>query len=85
MAPAFCQTSGSVTFTVVDDAAVEVTETAVLTISNPSAGITLGGTLSQSVVITDNDLITVSLAVSTSSASEAGATVVTVTAKKWSR
>jgi hypothetical protein len=35
-------TSGSVTFTVVDDALVEGTETATLTISSPSSGITLG-------------------------------------------
>lgn len=48
-------TTGSVTFTVVDDAAVEGTETAVLTISNPSAGITIGSPASQNITITDND------------------------------
>ena len=48
-------TTGSVTFTVVDDAIVEGTETALLTISNPSAGITLGSTASQSIAIADND------------------------------
>lgn len=48
-------TIGSVTFTVVDDAVVEDAETATLTISNPSAGITLGSTISQNITITDND------------------------------
>ncbi len=51
-------TSGSVTFTIVDDADVEGTETATLTISNPSAGITLGSTLTQNISITDNDIAT---------------------------
>jgi predicted extracellular nuclease/uncharacterized protein YjiK len=51
-------TTGSVTFTVVDDAIVEDTETAVLTLSNPSAGVTLGGTVSQSFAIADNDVAT---------------------------
>jgi Calx-beta domain len=49
------QTTGSVTFTIVDDAAVEGPETATLTISNPSAGITLGSPTMQNVTITDND------------------------------
>ncbi|HEY9295824.1 MAG TPA: Calx-beta domain-containing protein, partial [Phormidium sp.] len=49
------QTTGSVTFTVVDDAVVEGTETATLTITNPSAGITLGNTTSQNISISDND------------------------------
>ncbi|MCU0547436.1 MAG: hypothetical protein MUE44_35620 [Oscillatoriaceae cyanobacterium Prado104] len=49
-------TTGSVTFTVADDAEVEGTETAALTISNPSAGITLGTTTSQNITITDNDV-----------------------------
>ena len=49
------QTTGSVTFTVVDDDAYEVPEIATLTISNPSAGIMLGTTVSQDVTITDND------------------------------
>jgi predicted extracellular nuclease len=48
-------TTGSVTFTIVDDSAIEGTETAVLTLSNPSAGITLGSTITQNVTITDND------------------------------
>lgn len=49
-------TTGSVTFTVVDDAISEETETAVLTIGNPSSGIALGATLVQNISITDNDL-----------------------------
>lgn len=52
------QTSGSVTFTVVDDTEVEGTETATLTISNPSAGITIGSPASQNITITDNDAAT---------------------------
>jgi predicted extracellular nuclease len=50
-------TTSSVTFTVVDDAAAEGTETAILTLSNPSAGISLGATTSQNIVIADNDSV----------------------------
>ncbi|QJD78872.1 putative Ig domain-containing protein [Spirosoma rhododendri] len=50
------QTAGSVTFTVVDDNAVEGTETATLTISNPSSGVALGNTVAQNITITDNDV-----------------------------
>ena len=49
-------TTGSVTFTIVNDTAVESTEIASLAISTPSAGMTLGATLSQAVTITDNDI-----------------------------
>ncbi|MBD2463127.1 cadherin-like domain-containing protein [Oscillatoria sp. FACHB-1407] len=49
------QTTGSVTFTIVNDVVVEGVETATLTISNPSAGITLGSTTSQNINITDDD------------------------------
>lgn len=74
--------TGSVTFTVVDDAVVESLETAVLTISNPSAGIVLGSPLSHNIDITDNDtpLPTVNLSVSSNSGSEAAANTITVTA-----
>lgn len=48
-------TTGTSTFTIVDDGDVEGTETAILTISNPSGGILLG-TATQNVVITDNDV-----------------------------
>lgn len=50
------QTVGTATFTVVDDAVVEGTETATLTISSPTAGISLGTTTTQNIVITDNDV-----------------------------
>ena len=76
-------TTGTVTFTIVDDADVEGTETATLTISSPSSGIALGTTTTQNITITDNDFPTtptVSLSVSTNTASESAATVVTVTA-----
>ncbi len=49
-------TSGSTTFTVIDDLVQESTETAILTISSPSSGITLGSPVSQSISITDNDV-----------------------------
>ena len=49
------QTTGSVTLTVTDDLLFEGTETAVLTISNPSTGLIPGAPLSQSIIITDND------------------------------
>jgi len=48
-------TSGSVTFAVADDILFEGDETAILTISNPSADITLGATVEQNIIITDND------------------------------
>ncbi|MEK0196095.1 hypothetical protein WME70_32450, partial [Microcoleus anatoxicus PTRS1] len=47
--------SGQVTFTINDDQIAEITETANLTISNPSAGIVLGSTTTGSFTITDND------------------------------
>jgi hypothetical protein len=47
------QTTGSVTFTVVNDNVVEPVETAVLTISSPSSGIVLGGTTTQNITISD--------------------------------
>ena len=52
------QTTGSVTFTIRDDLQNEGAETATLTISNPSAGITLGTTLTQDIAITDNETAT---------------------------
>jgi|GEM_PF-2263307 len=48
-------TTGTVTFTVVDDALTETAETATLTISNPSGGVTIGSTATQDIDITDND------------------------------
>ncbi|MGB7326059.1 MAG: Ig-like domain-containing protein, partial [Rubripirellula sp.] len=53
------QSSGSVTFTVQDDAVIEAfTETATLTISNPSSGLALGVVTSQTVKISDDDFVT---------------------------
>jgi hypothetical protein len=49
--------TASVTFTVVDDALVEGTETATIAISSPSSGLTLGSPTSQNVTITDNDVV----------------------------
>ncbi len=49
------QTTGTVTFTVKDDLLNEGSETATLTISSPSAGITLGTTTTQNIAISDDD------------------------------
>ncbi|MCA0447187.1 MAG: T9SS type A sorting domain-containing protein [Bacteroidetes bacterium] len=48
-------TTGTTTFTVVDDGDIEGSETATVTISSPTSGLVLGSTLSQNIVITDND------------------------------
>lgn len=48
------QTSGTVTFTLEDDGIVEGPEVATLTLSNPSAGLTLGDSITQDIAITDN-------------------------------
>lgn len=50
------QTSGSVTFKVLNDTLEEGSESAVLTISGPSSGIVLGGTVEQTIVIADDDV-----------------------------
>ena len=52
-------TTGSVTISILDDILIEGTETATLTISNPSVGLTLGSTITQDITITDNDLASV--------------------------
>jgi hypothetical protein len=49
-------TTGTVTFTVVDDTVLEGAEVAALTISNASAGIKLGTTLTQNITIADNEV-----------------------------
>ena len=49
-------TTGSVTFTIKDDADVEGPEIADLAISNPSPGILLGQTTIQNITIEDNDI-----------------------------
>jgi uncharacterized protein len=48
--------SGTVTFTVTDDQFAESTEVATLTLSNPSAGISLGALTTQNISIIDNDI-----------------------------
>ena len=50
-------TTGTVTFTVVNDAEFEGVETATLTISSPSSGLSLGSTTTQNIAISDNDVI----------------------------
>ncbi|MFN7895859.1 MAG: ExeM/NucH family extracellular endonuclease, partial [Cyanobacteriota bacterium] len=62
-------TSGSVTFTVVEDALVEGTEIATLTLSNPSAGISLGSIISQTISIADNEILITEINPSGSSSS----------------
>jgi hypothetical protein len=77
------QTTGTATFKVVDDALVEGAETATLTLSSPSSGVTLGSTTTQNIAITDNDVSanpTVNLSVSSNSGSEATPADITVTA-----
>lgn len=74
------QTTGTVNFTIVDDAVVENTETAVLTISDPTAGITLGTPITQNITITDNDLPIVTLSVSANMGTESSSTKIIVTA-----
>jgi Domain of unknown function (DUF4347)/FG-GAP-like repeat/Calx-beta domain len=74
------QTTGTATFTVVDDTLIEGTETATLTISSPSAGITLGNIITKSISITDNDFPTVNLSVNSNSSSETSPAAITVTA-----
>jgi len=57
--------SGSETFTVVDDNLYEGPETAIIAISNPSDGISLGAEITQNISISDNDpqpAVTLSLA-----------------------
>ncbi len=48
-------TMGSVSFSVIDDTLVEGTETATLAMSFPSKAISLGSTIIQNIVITDDD------------------------------
>ncbi|MEG3887172.1 Calx-beta domain-containing protein, partial [Microcoleus sp. herbarium19] len=74
------QTTGNVTFTVADDALIEGSETATLTISTPSAGIALGTNITQNIAITDNDFPAVNLSVTPTTGTEAGTTSITVTA-----
>lgn len=67
-------TTGSVTFTVTDDAVYEGSETATLTISSPSGGITLGAVTSQNVTIADNEPVP-TLSLQAASAPESAGTM----------
>jgi CSLREA domain-containing protein len=74
------ETTGSVTFTVVDDVIFEGTETARLTISSPSSGIALGAPTTQDVTIADNETEpTLSIASTTPGAEPGTDNVFTVT------
>lgn len=53
------QTTGSATFTVIDDGVSEGPETATITLTTPSAGITLGAPASASVTIADSSPATI--------------------------
>ncbi|OLP16352.1 hypothetical protein BST81_21405 [Leptolyngbya sp. 'hensonii'] len=72
------QTTGSVTFTIQDDTAIEGAETAALTISNPSTGVVLGSTTTQDISITDNDIapagVTIAPSDGSTNVTEGGAT-----------
>jgi len=62
--------TGTVTFTVVDDAIFEPTETAILTISNPSPGMVLGATTTQTITILDNDNTVPTIVINTATTSD---------------
>ncbi|APZ96389.1 right-handed parallel beta-helix repeat-containing protein [Fuerstiella marisgermanici] len=67
-------TTGFVTFTIRDDTLSEGTETAVLTLSNPSAGIILGPNVSKSVDVTDDDAAALTVSITDAAISENGGT-----------
>lgn len=71
--------SGTLTFSINNDAVAELTETATFTISSPTSCITLGSPTTQNLTITDDDFPAVVLSISPSSGTEAGATAVTLT------
>lgn len=51
------QTTGTVTFNVINDSEFEGDETVTLTLTNPSSEILLGNTITQDITIIDNDVI----------------------------
>ena len=73
------ETLATVEVTVNDDDIVEGNETAIFTISNPSAGILLGDPLEAQATIIDNNFPSVTLAITPSSGSEDDQTVFTLT------
>ena len=76
------QTTGFVTFTVTDDDLLELAETATLTMSGPTSGLTLGSNLSENIAITDNDTATADLSGTDGDESLAVDIVYTVTLTK---
>jgi len=73
------QSSGSVAFTIQDDAVAEGPEIATLTLGNPSAGIGLGSPISQDVTISDNDTAGYTFSANDFSLSEGSSQAITVT------
>ncbi|MGE0637632.1 MAG: T9SS type A sorting domain-containing protein [Bacteroidia bacterium] len=63
-------TTGSVTFNIADDGVIEGAETATFTISSPSSGISLGGTTTRTLAITDNTFVPIILSALNTPASE---------------
>lgn len=55
------QTTGTATFTVTNDMVAELTETAVISLTNPSLGLSLGTSTTQSVTITDDDAASIAI------------------------
>ena len=54
-------TSGSVTLSIIDDAVLEGSETAMLTLANPSGSLTLGSSITQALTIIDDDSASLSI------------------------
>ena len=73
------QTSGSVTFTVQNDALVELTETATVTLTNPSIGISRGTTISQDISITNSTMAELSIDDVSALETDAGTTILEFT------
>jgi hypothetical protein len=75
-------TNGSVSLTIIDDTLVEGAETIILTLINPSSGLSMGTPNTQTITIIDDDvaLSSVSLSVSTNSINEADGTPILISA-----
>ena len=73
------QTTGTATFTIVNDDVSELQETAVVTLTNPSLALSLGSTISQSIVITDDDAATLSIGDASIVEGDSGTTTLTFT------
>lgn len=68
------QTSGSATFTVIDDAIDETDEDAAFTITGVSSGLTIGANASRTITIFDNDTAGAAITPTTVNVAEGGAT-----------